>query len=177
MFSFLDTKVTLRHLILLGVIVAVPSIGAGALAGSSSTDSLRPAGSVRMVSASSASSVLVTSGYVRVLHVSVTVPSGKTADVQASFSASVAHLIGGGTAFCWGNFTIDHAPPDTKFKPGNQELFGGSESFEPDVFSIGMVGFRSGVGPGTHTVNVYVSPYGDGCAVHERALNVLLNIH
>ena len=179
MLGFLDTKVTLRHLLVLGVLVAVPAMGAGALAGGSALNSLQPAGSVRMASTSSTVSVDITGDQVkRVLHVSFNVPKGKKADVQASFSASVHHLTGGaGFAYCFGTFTIDHAPPDAAFKPGIQQLLGGSQSTEPDAVSSGMVGYRNGIGSGTHTVNVYITSAYSGCELQERALNVLVNLH
>ena len=110
MFGFLDSKVTMRHLLFLGVLVAVPALGAGALAGSSSVNSLLPSGTVRMASTSSTSSVSVDGDVTkRVLHVSVNVPLHKHADFQATFSASVHHNIGT-YAYCFATITLDTSP-------------------------------------------------------------------
>ena len=177
MFGFLDTKVTMRHLVLLGVLVAVPSLGAGALAGSSGISSLLPSGTVRMASTSSTSSVSVDSDTVkRVLHVSISVPSHKHADIQATFSASIHHNLGT-YAYCFGTITLDNAPPSGKFQPGLQQLLGGATATEPDAVSAAMVGYKTGVGSGTHEVNVYITPSYAGCILQERALNVLVNIY
>ncbi len=176
MFGFLDTKVTMRHLVLLGVLVAVPSLGAGALAGSSTISSLLPSGTVRMASTSSTTSVSVDSDVKRVLHVSIKVPSGKHADIQATFSASIHHNLGT-YAYCFGTITLDNAPPSGKFKPGLQQLLGGATATEPDAVSAAMTAYRTGVGSGYHTVNVYITPSYAGCILQERALNVLVNIH
>ena len=93
MLGFLDTKVTLRHLLILGVIVAVPSMGAGALAAGVSLNGQFSAGSVRMSSASSHTSVAVNGldAPKRILQTSFTVPAGKTADLQATFSRLLTH--------------------------------------------------------------------------------------
>ena len=177
MLGFLDTKVTMRHLIILGVLVAVPALGAGALAGSTTINSLLPSGTVRMASTSSTSSVDVDGDVVtRVLHVSVNVPLHKHADIQATFSASIHHLIGT-YAYCFGTITLDTAPPSGKFKPGLQQLLGGATAQEPDAVSAAMTAYRTGVSAGVHTVNVYITPSFAGCELQERALNVLVNIY
>ena len=165
MFGFLDSKVTLRHLLVLGVLVAVPALGAGAFA-ASSVNSFRPAGTIRLASASSSSSVSVDSDTVKkVLSVSISVPSGRHADLQATFSASV-HSI-----------TVDGVPPSGQFKPGLQQLLGGATASEPDAVSAAMTGYRTSVGSGSHTVNVYITPSYAGCTLQERALNVVADIY
>lgn len=40
-----------------------------------------------------------------------------------------------------------------------------------------MNGFRKGIGPGTHYVNVYISSAYEGCELQGRALNVVATIH
>jgi hypothetical protein len=176
MFRFLDTKVTLRHLLVLGVLVAVPAMGAGALAGGS-INGLLPSGTIRMASTSSSSSVSVDSNTVtRVLHVSINIPSGKHGDIQATFAATISHQTGT-FAYCSGTITLDSAPPSGKFLPGLQQLLGGATASEPDQVSAAMTGYRTGVSAGAHTVNVYITPAFAGCIVQERALNVLVNIY
>ena len=158
MFGFLDTKVTMRHLLILGVLVAVPSMGAGAIAASNSVNSLSPSGTVRMASTSSTSSVSVDSDVVtKVLQVSINIPSGKHGDIQATFASSILHSAGT-YAYCFGSITLDNAPPSGQFRPGLQQLLGGPTSAEPDQISTAMTAYRTGVSAGTHTVNVYITP-------------------
>ena len=177
MFGFLDTKVTMRHLLILGVLVAVPSMGAGAIAASSSVNSLSPSGTVRMASTSSTSSVSVDSDVVtKVLQVSINIPSGKHGDIQATFASSILHNAGT-YAYCFGSITLDNAPPSGRFRPGLQQLLGGPTAVEPNAVSAAMTGYRTGVSSGTHTVNVYITPSYAGCILQNRALNVLVNIY
>lgn len=177
MLGFLDTKVTLRHLLILGVLVAVPSLGAGAFAAGSSIQSLLPSGSVRMAETSSSSSVSADSDTVtKVLSVSISVPSGKHANLQATFSATILHNAGT-FAYCFGSITLDNAPPSGQFRPGLQQLLGGATANEPDAVSAAMTGYRTSVGSGSHTVNVYITPSYAGCTLQERALNVLADIY
>ena len=172
----LISKVTLRHLLVLGVLVAVPALGAGAFA-ASSVNSFRPAGTIRLASASSSSSVSVDSDTVKkVLSVSISVPSGRHADLQATFSASVHHNLGT-FAYCFGSITVDGVPPSGQFKPGLQQLLGGATASEPDAVSAAMTGYRTSVGSGSHTVNVYITPSYAGCTLQERALNVVADIY
>ena len=180
MLGFLDTKVTLRHLLILGVIVAVPSMGAGALAAGVSLNGQFSAGSVRMSSASSHTSVAVNGldSPKRILQAPFKVPAGKKADVQATFSGLLTHQTDvSGSASCSASFTVDHAPPDSQFNPGLVQLLGGSSAVEPDSIGSSFSGYRLGVGPGSHTVNVYLVGQSAGCIVWDRTLNVLINIH
>lgn len=177
MFGFLDTRVTLRHLLILGVVVAVPALGAGAFAAGSSVNSFRPAGSIRLASASSTTSVSVDSNNVtKVLSVSISIPSGKHADLQATFSGSIHHNAGT-YAYCFGSITVDGVPPSGQFRPGLQQLLGGLAANEPDAVSVAMTGYRTSVGSGSHTVNVYITPSYAGCTLQERALNVVADIY
>jgi hypothetical protein len=178
MSGILDSKLTLRHLLVVGILVATFGISAGALAAGSSTNGTFSAGSIRMSSARSNTytSVSGTGTVVKVLTTSISVPSGKTADVQATFSATVAHNLGT-YAYCFGAFTLDAATSDATFKPGNVQLIGGGTATEPDAISVAMTGFRQGIGPGSHFVNVYINSAYAGCTVEDRALNVLVNIH
>ncbi len=178
MSGILDSKLTLRHLVVLGVLVATLAISASALAVGSSTNGTFSAGSIRMSSAKSNAYVNVSgsTALLKVLTTSISVPSGKTADVQANFSATVAHNLGT-YAYCFGAFTLDGATSDATFAPGNVQLIGGGTAAEPDAVSVGMTGFRRGIGPGNHFVNVYISSAYAGCTVEDRAVNVLVNIH
>lgn len=178
MSGILDTKVTLRHLLILGILVATFAVSVGTLAANTINGAFS-AGSIRMSSAKS-NQFLSVSGTdnppVLVLHTAFTVPSGKTADVQATFAASLAHNVGT-YAFCFGAFTLDGATTDANFKPGSVQLIGGGTATEPDTISTSMTGFRKGISHGSHTVNVYIHSAYAGCTVEDRALNVLVNIH
>ena len=96
MSSIFDSRVTLRHLLVLGVLVATLAISAGALAGSRSSNNQFTAGSIRMSSAKSNAYMGVTGAdpAIKVLSTSISVPAGRTADVQATFSATLAHNLG-----------------------------------------------------------------------------------
>ena len=178
MSGILDSKLTLRHLLFLGVLVATFGVSASAFAGTFSTNGTFSAGSIRMSSAKSNTYVNVSGSttLLKVLSTSISVPSGKTADIQATFSATVAHNIGT-YAYCFGAFTLDGATSDATFQPGNVQLIGGGTTAEPDAISVGMTGFRKAIGPGSHSVNVIISSAYSGCTVEDRALNVLVNIH
>ena len=178
MSGILDSKLSLRRLLLLGAVVATFAVSGTALAGSFSANSTFSAGSIRMSSAKSNTyvSVSATSPLLNVLSTSISVPSGKTADVQATFSATLAHNIGT-YAYCFGAFTIDGATSDASFQPGNVQLIGGGTAAEPDAISVAMTGFRKGIGHGNHSVNVYINSAFAGCTVEDRTLNVLVNIH
>ena len=148
MLGFLDTKVTLRHLLILGVIVAVPSMGAGALAAGGLAQ--------RPVQRRFGAHVVVVEPLPqwpstsldapkRILQTSFTVPAGKTADLQATFSANMQHQTDGSAyAYCSAEFTVDHAPPDTTFKPGLDQLLGALAADEPESVGVSMSGYRLG---------------------------------
>ena len=176
MSGILGSSLSLRQLLVVGGLVATFSVGASVLASGVSPSGTFSAGSIRMASAKSNTYVNVSSTAVKVLSTSISVPAGKKADVQAAFSATVAHN-GGSYAYCFGAFTLDGATADASFQPGNVQLIGGGTAAEPDAISVAMVGFRTGIGPGTHTVNVYINGAFAGCTVEDRALNLVVNIH
>jgi hypothetical protein len=176
MSGILDSRLSLRHLLVVGGLVATFAVSASALAGSFSPSGTFSAGSIRMSSAKSNAYVNVSSTAVEALSTSISVPAGKKAEVQATFSATLAHNIGT-YAYCFGAFTLDGATSDASFQPGNVQLIGGGTGAEPDAITVAMTGFRTGIGPGSHSVNVYISPSYAGCTVEDRALNVVVNIH
>lgn len=140
-------------------------------------------GSVRLSSAYSTDSVSIsgTSGpesLKRVIRSSVVVPSGRVADVQATFTATLLPNNGSGTyAYCFGRFTIDsQSNTDPAFHPGQVQLIGGPHANQPNAISVAMGGFRRNLGPGTHFVNVYVSSAYEGCQLQERSLNLVINV-
>lgn len=182
MSRFLDSKLTLRHLLIFGVLIATLAISAGAVAGVRISHGTFTTGSIRMSSASSNAFVNVSSDTLtKVIRTGIKVPSGKVADVQATFSATLAHNLGTGDgtyAYCFGAFTLDDQTyPDHTFKPGPVQLLGGAAANEPDAVTVAMTGFRTTIGPGKHYVNVFINPSYAGCIVEDRALNVLVNVH
>jgi hypothetical protein len=180
MIQILDSRVTFRRFLSIAIPVAAIALGTTAVAGTRSVDSLQPVGTVRVAMASSTQSVDITgtdTPPVKVLSASISVPFGKQADIQATFTASLIHLTGGaGYAYCFGTFNLDAGPPYNQFKPGSFQLLGGAQSSEPDAVGVAMTGFKKGVGPGTHAINVYVTSAYSGCELQERALNVVVNI-
>src|SRR6478752_10637114 len=95
-----------------GVVVACVLAGA-TLTVAATINSQFSNGSVRLSSSSSSSSVSITGtsgpdSLKRVIRTEINVPSGKTADVQATFSASLLHN-SGTYAYCFGRFTLDGA--------------------------------------------------------------------
>ena len=141
------------------------------------------AGSVRLSSnyATESISVSGTGGdesLKRVVRTKIVVPSGKAADVQASFSAMLLPNGLGGNAYCNGYFTMDSQTNlDTAFRPGELiQLLGGANAEMPNAVGVGMVGFKRNIGPGSHYINVYIQSAYQGCTLMGRALNVVVNV-
>ena len=106
------------------------------------------------------------------------VPSGKVADVQATFTGTIfPYKLSGSFAYCFGRFTVDsQTNADPQFRPGQTQLLGGTHADMPDQFSVAMSGFKKGIGPGTHYINVYILSAYEGCSFQERSLNVVVNL-
>lgn len=179
--GLMDRPVRLWHVVIVGVLGMLLVGGGLALAGSGSA--IFPAGSVRMVSAWSDEPKDVSGTDVppvRFLSVAFNVPSGRRADLQATFSGSLhpnGQPIPDVFAFCFGRITLDGPPSGTNlFRPGMQQLIGGPRANMPNAVSVAMTGYRKNVGPGSHTVRVYISSAFEGCSFQERNLNVLVNI-
>lgn len=175
--AVLNSNLRIWHLVVAGVLLAVimgTTIGLAA-----APAAFWPAGSIRLASAQNANTITITGSNnpaVRVLRATISVPSGKKADLQAVFTADLHH--GTGTyAYCFGEFTVDASPPDANFKPGSYQLIGGEISTQPNAVSVAMTGLRKGVGPGTHNVDVYVSSAYGGCTLFARAMTVVADIY
>ena len=167
----------------LSAVLAVSVLVGGTFAIAATPTGQFASGSIRLASSWSGDSIDITGSddpesLKRVLRTSISVPSGRTADVQASFSAALhPRKLNGTFAYCFGRFTIDsQSNVDPQFRPGQTQLIGGSHAEQPDAITVTMNGFRKGIGPGTHYVNVYVSSAFEGCQLQERALNVVVNI-
>jgi hypothetical protein len=166
---------------LLGAGLAVALLAGGTFAFSASPAAQFPNGSLRLSSAASAASISISGtdgpdSLKRVLRTVVKVPSGKVADVQATFSTSMLHN-SGQYAYCFGYFTLDsQSNLDPQFKPGQTQLLGGETATMPNAVGVAMTGFRKNIGSGTHYVNVYISSAYAGCTLMERALNVVVNL-
>jgi len=163
---------------LMGAGLAVALLAGGTFAFAATPAAQFPSGSLRLSSASSSATVSVDSDTMeRVLRTAITVPSGKVADVQATFSTTMLHNIGT-YAYCFAYFTLDsQSNIDPQFKPGQVQLLGGATAQMPNALGVAMTGFRKNIGPGTHYVNVYINPSYAGCTLMERALNVVVNVH
>jgi len=164
-----------------GVVVACVLAGA-TLTVAATINSQFSSGSIRLSSSSSSSSVSITGtsgpdSLKRVIRTEIKVPSGKTADVQATFSASLLHNVGT-FAYCFGRFTLDGASSDgAAFNPGTAQLLGGETATMPNAVGVAMIGYKKGIGPGSHYVNVYINSAYAGCQLQERGLNVIVNFH
>lgn len=174
-------NLSLKRWHLFGVGLMACALAGGTFAIAASPASQFTNGSLRLSSAASSSPIDITgtdtpSSLKRVLRTTIIVPSGKTADVQATFSASLLHRVGT-FAYCFGRFTLDGATTDTNFKPGSAQLLGGETATMPNAVGVAMTGYRKAIGPGSHYVNVYISSAYAGCELQERALNVIVNVH
>jgi hypothetical protein len=110
-----------------------------------------------------------------VIRTTVSVPPGRTADVQASWSGDL-HPNVGQYAYCFGYFTIDGTTDDF-FKPADAyQLIGGETAKMPNAVTVSMNGYRRQVGPGQHSLNVYINSAYAGCTIFGQALNAVINI-
>lgn len=166
-----------RRIHLVGVGLALAALVGGTFAIAASPAAQFSSGSLRLSSAASDSTVSVDSDTIkRVLRTSINVPSGKVADVQATFSTAMLPNLGT-NSYCFGYFTLDSQTNiDPQFKPGQVQLLGGAVADLPNAVGVAMTGFRKNIGPGTHYVNVYINPAFSGCTLMERALNVVVNV-
>ncbi len=167
------------HVFGVGLLACVLAGGAFAIA--ASPNSQLASGSLRLSSTASSDPIDITGtdtpdSLKRVLRTAINVPSGKTADVQATFSASLHHQ-SGTYSYCFGRFTLDSHTSDSNFKPGSVQLLGGETATQPNAVGVAMTGYRKSIGPGSHYVNVYISSAYAGCELQERALNVIVNLH
>ena len=178
--GILNSNLRLWHLVVVSALVVVLAGSAVALAAS---PNFWRAGSVRLDSASSNDTISIEgtdNPPVRVLRVEITVPSGKVADIQATFTADLHHGGPGGTyAYCFGTITLDGSPSvaTRRFAPGQYQLLGGAIASQPDAVSVAMSGVKKNVDDGYHTVNVYISSAYEGCTLFARTLNVVASIH
>lgn len=174
--SPLDRSVRLWHVLVVGLLVLVVTGGTAVLAAAGGA--AFPSGTVRLASAWSNESISISgtdNPPVKVLGVAFSIPAGKTADVQATFSASLLHNAGT-YAYCFGRITIDGATPNKAFRPGSYQLLGGKTDSLPNGITASMTGFRPNIGAGNHEVRVYVNSAYAGCTLQERALNLVINV-
>jgi hypothetical protein len=172
-------NVSLGHVIVLNAltVVVVAIVGLAAGVGAASLDAFRPSGSYHMVTAYSASSIDVHQSGVSLLLGTFTVPSGKRADIQATFSANiVSEDLGPAVGVCQAEMLIDSG---TSLKPGNVTLldkgvdngsgyYGEQRSFQA---------FKSNLGPGTHNLLVTGGAGGNGCWYGPMTLFIDANVH
>ncbi len=114
-----------------------------------------------------------------VLRTAISVPSGKVAEVQATYSVDIHPVQGSDYVGCQAWFTLDSLVVDNEFHPGEVALL---EAVLPQnnnvtrLLNVGasMSGSRRSIGPGHHYVNVRVL---GPCDLYDQALNVGVNIH
>jgi hypothetical protein len=183
--NILGSGLKVWHLLVFGIVLTFFAGGTVALADSDAINGFWKAGQVRFASASSTTGFNITGSNnpsVKVISVAITVPDGKKADLQTSFSADLHHNVGGTYAYCFGYFGLDGLDPDPAFFPGggntnySYQLLGGVQANEPDALTVSMIGYRKGVSAGNHTVNVYINSAYSGCTILASNLNVVANI-
>jgi len=173
-----STQLKLWHAVVLALLLAVVTGGAVVIAASSSH--FFPKGTIRLASAAT-DNILSISGSnnppVNVLTTSFSVPAGRTAELQTTFSADL-HPNLGTYAYCFGRFSLDGVVPDNAFRPlGSFQLLGGSMAKEPDALTVAMTGYRRNVPAGDHRLSVFIDSAYAGCTLFNRELNVIVNIH
>jgi hypothetical protein len=174
----LNSNLRLWHLVVIGALFAL--LTGGTIALSAGPAAFWASGSVRLSGAQSDDTVSISgtdNPPVRVLRTTINVPSGKKADIQATFTTELQHNVGT-YAYCFGTITLDGAPSNShNFNPGSYQLLGGGTATEPNAVSVGMIGIRRGVGPGFHAINVYITSAYAGCTLFARGLTVVADIH
>jgi hypothetical protein len=179
--GILNGNLKLWHMVVVGVLFAL--ITGGTVALSAGPAAFWPSGSVRLASAQNDNTISITGSNnpaVRVLHATLTVPSGKKADLQATFTTDLHHNGPGGTyAYCFGSITLDGSPANSNrlFNPGQYQLLGGAIATEPDAVSVAMSGVRKNVSSGFHDVSVYIDSAYQGCTLFARTLTIVADIH
>lgn len=180
MIRILDRNVKHWQLLIYGLLIGVLVGGAFTIA--ATPNAQLAGGTVRLSSGAKGDPIDITGtegpeSLKRVIRTSFSIPSGRTGDVQASFTAALhPRKLSGTFAYCFAYFTIDsQVNVDPAFKPGLTQLIGGEHADMPNAVSVAMNGYRKNIGPGFHYVNVYVSSAFEGCQLQERALNVVLS--
>jgi len=133
-----------------------------------------PRGDVLISTMSSDTELLITNGAAITddLVSSFTVPSGKTANVIATYNV-VAGAVAGG---CAGELHID-SPNGTILNPGEFPLNGA-----PGANTTSLNGFVSGIAPGTHSVYIRLRSIADpptsdiDCYIGKRSLILIVRI-
>jgi hypothetical protein len=175
---FKNTDLKLWHALVLALLLVAITGSAVVIAASSSH--FFDAGKIRLASAATDNTLTITGSNnpaVNVLTTSISVPAGKTAELQTTFSADLHHGIGT-YAYCFGRFSLDGAVPDNAFRPlGSFQLLGGVTANQPDALTVAMTGYRRNVPAGDHRVSVFIDSAYAGCTLFNRELNVIVNIH
>lgn len=132
-----------------------------------------------MASSSSNSSLTTTSNgpKLEALSVSFDVPTGKRADIQATFTGFLQHNTGT-YSFCFGEFRFD-SETGTALNPNSQgsyQLYGGETAKLPSQITSTFTGFKKGLKPGHYVLKAYLSSSYASCNVYERNMNVVVNL-
>jgi hypothetical protein len=170
----LSANVRLWHLLVLTVLFAL--VTGGTLVVGAVPAAFWPNGNVRLASAQNSNTISIEGSNnpaVRVLRTSITVPSGKHADIQTIFTTDLhPNTFQQTYAYCFGEFRLDGSA--SNFVPDESyQLLGGETAKQPNAVSVAMSGIRKGIGPGTHNVDVYIESAYGGCTLFSRALTVL----
>lgn len=180
--SVMNGNLKVWHLIVFGVALFLLGGGAVALADTDGIAAFWAQGTVRFNAASvsnAGTTVSIPPNQTEVLvsEVSLDVPSGKRADVQAFFNGYV-QLSSTPTQFvqCFARIRLDSVG-GAEFKPGLVHMIGGNKDNLPTSgIALSVNGWRKNVGQGTHKVQLYMSSTSNGCSVSERTFQVIANI-
>jgi hypothetical protein len=183
-FSFFETKVSLGHVLLLNAvtigIVALFIVGITGV-GAATPDSFSASGTVRIASAQTAGPGLIAGGdgNVVVMAVQFTVPSGKKADILASFQETVMSAdLAAAVGLCFGTMRLD-ATNGPDLLPGSQVMLDKGVDNGSGYYgeARGIQSRKLNVGAGLHTLYVIAFSGGNGCYYGQGSTFVIANIH
>ena len=182
--SLPDGQVSVRRMIAINAITTavVASLALGAVGvGAATLSAFRPAGTIRLATATNSGgpSAGNGSGPVLLLKVDFTVPSGQKADIVGLYTASVSNNSAGQVVgLCQGQFKLDNNGGGSPLPGGGVMLTKGvaaGSGFYSEVRTIQTV--KNSIGSGTHTLYVVGTGGGTGCSFYGGVLSVIANLH
>ena len=182
--GFLSAKVSIWHVLVLNaitiVMVAVVVVGV-TVAGAAGPASFRPIGSIRMANAYKTAQRLITGtdGKQAILSVAFSVPSGKVADIQATYQGELSKASTSLIGMCLGELRLD-SPTGTRLAPGEQLLLDGGVSSAfggVHMVSASLQGSRTAIPSGSHRVYFVAETGGDGCYYRNNSIFLLADVH
>jgi hypothetical protein len=183
--TFLTGTVSIWQVLVLNVVTLVVAgvlvVGITAAGAVSGPNAFKPSGKIRIATAASTASQLVTGamGEQTVLSVSFNVPSGRQADIMAFFNSQITHAQPTTVGLCFNSIRLDNPTVGTILAPGQMlTLDGGVVVAGGAVHAVaaGIQAQRAGLPPGNHTLYVRAVSGGVGCRWGDRSLFVIANV-